>query len=154
MKSPIIERPDLQSPQQRTLFGLLTLIFWVFWFYLWVPLLALLAWALGIQQAFKYMVVLGGFEEVVRVIGVYSLVILMLGGGLVLWAFYNILRFRGIEKRTASLPVTNADIGREFGQDPFVVLSWQDKKMLSVSHDESGRITNVEVLNGAEAVPV
>jgi len=42
MKSPIIERSDLQSPRQRTLYGALTLAFWAFWFYLWLPVLALL----------------------------------------------------------------------------------------------------------------
>ena len=83
MKSPIIERSDLQSPRQRTLSGALTLAFWAFWFYLWLPVLALLAWALGVQQAFKYMVVLGGYHEVIRLLGLYSLIILLLGGGLV-----------------------------------------------------------------------
>ena len=28
LKSPLIERPDLQSPQQRTVYGVLTLVFW------------------------------------------------------------------------------------------------------------------------------
>ena len=36
---------------------------------------------------------------------------LLLGGGLVLWAVYNIFRFRGIERHTDALPVTPAEIG-------------------------------------------
>jgi len=99
LKSPLIERPDLQSTRQRTLYGALTLAFWAFWFYLWLPLFALLAWMLGLQQAFKYMVVLGGYHDVIRLLGLYSLIILLHGGGLVLWAIYNIIRFHGVERR-------------------------------------------------------
>ncbi len=152
LKSPLIERPDLQSPRQRKLYGALTLVFWAFWVYLWVPLLALLAWSLGVQQAFKYMVVLGGYHEVLQVIGMYSLIVLLLGGGLVVWAAYNIFRFRGVERRTGSLPVTPAQIGRDFGQDPRSVALWQGEKRLCISHDAKGRIAQVEILTTAPTI--
>ena len=154
LKSPLIERPELQSAQQRTLYGVLTLAFWAFWFYLWLPVLALLAWSLGVQQAFKYMVVLGGYHDVIRILGLYSLIILLLGGGLVLWAFYNIMRFRGVERRTAALPVTPAEIGRVFGQDPKAVERWQSEQRLCVTHDQKGRITHVEILIDGASVPI
>jgi biofilm PGA synthesis protein PgaD len=146
LTSPLIRRDDLQSPRQRALYGALTILFWGFWFYLWVPLLALLAWLLGLQQAYKYMVVLRGYEEVLRVVGLYGLVILLLGGGLLLWATYNILRFGGVENRAAALPVTAAEIGRAFGQDPDAVRRWQAEQRLLVAHDDDGRIQQVEVL--------
>jgi len=154
LKSPLIERSDLQSPRQRTLYGALTLAFWAFWIYLWVPVLALLAWSLGIQQAFKYMVVLGGYHDVIRLLGIYSLMILLLGGGLVIWASYNIVRFGGVEKRTAALPVTPAEIGRDFGQNPESVARWQSEQRLYVTHDQHGRITRVEALIDGAAVPI
>ena len=154
LKSPLIERSDLQSPRQRTLYGALTLAFWAFWFYLWLPLLALLAWTLGVQQAFKYMVVLGGYHEVIRLLGIYSLIILLLGSGLVSWASYNIIRFRGVEKRTHNLPVTPADIGRDFSQDPKSVARWQSEQRLYVTHDQEGRIARVEILIDGESVPI
>jgi biofilm PGA synthesis protein PgaD len=146
LKSPLIERQDLQSPRQRTLYGGLTLAFWAFWLYLWMPVLALLAWLLGMQQAFKYMVVLGGYHDVVRLLGIYTLIILALGGGLVVWAAYNIVRFRGVERRTAALPVTPAAIGREFGQEPAAVAGWQSGRRLYVTHDQAGCIEQVEIL--------
>lgn len=154
LKSPLIERSDLQSPRQRSLYGALTLGFWAFWFYLWLPVLALLAWSLGVQQAYKYMVVLGGYQEVIRMVGLYSLVILLLGGGLVLWATYNIVRFRGVERRTAALPVTPAEIGRDFGQDAGSVARWQREQRLYVTHDGNGRIARVEILVDGAAVPI
>jgi biofilm PGA synthesis protein PgaD len=154
LKSPLIERSDLQTAQQRTLYSLLTLAFWAFWFYLWLPVLALLAWSLGVQQAFKYMIVLGGYHDVLRLLGMYALIVLLLGGGLVMWAVYNIVRFRGVERRTDPLPVTPAEIGRNFGQDPKSVVRWQSEQCLCVTHDNQGRIAHVEVLIDGASVPI
>ena len=154
LKSPLVERSDLQSPVQRTLYGALTFGFWAFWFYLWLPLLALLAWSLGVEQAYKYMVVLGGYHAVLTLLGIYSLIILLLGGALVLWAVYNILRFGGVENRTAARPVTPVEIGRHFGQDPEAVTHWQSAQRLYVTHDREGRIARVEALIDGAAVPI
>ena len=154
LKSPLIERPDLQSTRQRTLYGALTLAFWGFWFYLWLPVFALLAWMLGLQQAFKYMVVLGGYHEVIRLLGIYSLIIVLLGGGIVFWANYNITRFSGVERRRVNPPVTPADIGRDFGQDPKSVARWQSEKRLYVMHDDEGHIARVEIMIDGASVPI
>jgi biofilm PGA synthesis protein PgaD len=143
LKSPLIERPDLQTRGQRTLYGTLTVGFWMFWIYLWVPLLALLAWTLGVQQAYKYMVQLGGYHQVMRVLEAYALVIVALGGALLIWAAYNIYRFRGVEKRSARPGVTEADIGRDLDHDPLSVKRWQGTQRLVVTHDAAGRLVDV-----------
>ncbi len=145
MKYPLVERPELQSGRQRTLYGALTLIFWVLWIYLWLPLLALLAWALGVEQAYKYMIVLGGYNDFLRVLGMYGLVILLLGCGLIVWAIYNIVRFGGGESRLTPLAVTDAQIGRHFGQEHAAIAHWQLARCLHVSHDDNGRIACVEI---------
>lgn len=144
LKPPLIERSDLQSPQQRTLYGALTLMFWALWIYLWLPLLALLAWTLGVQQAYKYMVVLDGYQQLLRLLGIYLLIILLLGGGLVLWASYSIFRFRGVERRSAQREVTTSALALHFAQPATEVACWQALKQLHVTHDEAGRITCVE----------
>lgn len=156
LKPPLIERPDLQSRQQRTLYGALTFVFWLFWCYLWLPLLALLAWALGVQQAFKYMVTLDGFRDLATVLLLYGLEILLLCASLILWAVYNILRFGGVENRVAAPPVTPVEIGRDFGQDAVSVAQWQREQRLCVTHDDEGRIAHVEILSAAlpEPAPV
>jgi biofilm PGA synthesis protein PgaD len=152
LKSPLIERPDLQSAQQRTLYGVLTLAFWALWFYLWLPVLALLAWALGVQQAYKYMVLLDGYQQLLRLLGIYCLVILLLGGGLVLWASYSIFRFRGIERRSAHREISSAALALHFGQPAELVARWQGFKQLYVTHDQAGHITRVAAqLNEASA---
>lgn len=40
----IIDRPDLQSWRQRAVFGSLTVMFWMLWLLLWLPLITLLGW--------------------------------------------------------------------------------------------------------------
>ncbi len=154
LKSPLIERSDLQSPRQRTVYAALTLAFWAFWFYLWLPVLALLAWSLGVQQAYKYMIVLGGYRDVLNLLGFYGLIIWMMGGALVLWALYNIVRFGGVEKRTAPLPVTTLEIARDFCQSAPAVARWQSEQRLYVTHDLKGNIAKVEALIDGAAVPI
>ena len=149
LNSPIIERPDLQTPRQRTLYGAITLAFWAFWIYLWVPLLALLAWALGVQQAYKYMVDLGGYRELLHVLEIYAVVIAILGGTLMVWASYNIFRFRGVEKRSARPGVSEADIGRDLDHDEKSVMRWQRERLLSVRYDDAGRMANVRGVGAA-----
>jgi biofilm PGA synthesis protein PgaD len=153
LKSPLIECAGLQSPRQRTLYGVLTFGFWIFWLYLWLPLLALLAWSLGVQQAYKYMIVLGGYQAALKLLGLYGLIIVLLGGSLVAWAVYNILRFGGVENRTAALAVTPVEIGRHFGQDAVSVAGWQREQRLYVTHDQEGRVVQVAALGDGAPVP-
>jgi biofilm PGA synthesis protein PgaD len=143
LNSPIIERPDLQSPRQRTLYGAITLAFWAIWIYLWVPLLALFAWLLGFEEAYRYMVVYQGYREVQHVLENYALIVVIMGGTLLAWASYNITRFRGADKRSARPGVSHADISRDLDHDEESVLRWQKERMLLVRYDDAGRMTEV-----------
>lgn len=146
MKNPIIKYAgEPLTSRQRIVDGAVTFAFWVFWIYLWLPLLALFAWMLGVQQAYKYMIVLDGFRDVVRLLATYGMVIGLLGGTLIAWAVYNILRFGGIERRVLRPPITSVEIARDFGFDPIDVERWQDARTVQVTHDENGRIVHVDI---------
>jgi len=153
MKPPIIDRDDLQRPAHRTVTALLTFGFWVFWFYLWLPLLALLAWAVGLEQAYRYMVTLGGYHEVLRLLGIYTLIIVLLGGSLVAWAAYNILRYGPKGRRATYAGPDTEQIARHFGQGPVAVESWRHAQRLHVVHSETGVIEHVDVLAVGAPVP-
>jgi biofilm PGA synthesis protein PgaD len=141
---PIIERADLQSLRQRTVAGVLTVFFWALWGYLWLPLLALIAWAVGVQQAYKYMIVLDGYVEVLKLLAIYALIIALLGGSLVAWATYNIVRYGGPEQRTARPAASVEEVARYFRQGPLAVAGWQQAQRLLVTHDADGGIAKVE----------
>jgi poly-beta-1,6-N-acetyl-D-glucosamine biosynthesis protein PgaD len=153
MRSPIIDRADLQTWQNLTLSGALTVFFWMFWAYLWLPLLAVAAWAVGIQQAHKYMIVLGGYQEVLRLVGLYTLIIVLICGSLYAWATYNILRYGSDERRIESRVQTDEQVARYFRQGPLAVQSWRQAHRLYVSHDEQGRIAQVDILASGTPVP-
>jgi biofilm PGA synthesis protein PgaD len=146
VKSPIIDRADLQTPQQRTVYGVLTLLFWLVWAYLWLPLLALVAWAVGLEQAYEYMIVLGGYEEVLGLLGIYTVIIMIMGGSLVGWAAYNILRYGSRAQRSGNQPPTLEEVARYFRQGPQAVESWRRAQRLQISHDEKGAIARVDIL--------
>lgn len=146
MKYPIIDRARLPTLEHWTLSGFLTIVFWAFWIHLWLPLLALLAWSLGLKQAYKYMIELRGYAEVLALLGFYLLVVLLMGGVLVCWATYNILRSRRLSTRVANRPVTDEQIARYFRHGQQAVRSWQQAARLLVTHDEKGGIALVEIL--------
>jgi biofilm PGA synthesis protein PgaD len=152
MKPPIIDRPDLQSPAQRTMTGVLTLVFWSIWAYLCLPLLSLLAWAVGFHQAYFYMVVRGGHEQLLHVLLLCLAGIGLLGGALVLWASYNIVRYGKLPARAGRPPVPHEQIARYFRQGPVAVSQWQATQRLYVHHDEKGDIAKVEILPPVERV--
>lgn len=143
----IIEDPKLQTLGQKTLYGLLTVVFWALWIYLWLPLITLLAWAFGISRFVDIMVVGQGFEALKEVIVVYFIVIAVMGGALVLWALYNRIRFSGRERRTnTTAPASSAIVARNLRQRETTVLIWQHQKNLRVSHDQAGHIERVQVV--------
>lgn len=147
----IIEDPALQSTGQKVLYGTLTVVFWALWIYLWLPLVTLAGWGLGLFQFVDVMGVRDGLRALGQLLWIYLLVIAVMGGALILWANYNRLRFAGRERRTSRLAEhSSPHVARALGKRETVVLLWQNQKTLRVSHHGDGRIALVET--GAAAL--
>ena len=140
----IIERPDLQSGKQRAVFGVLTALFWLLWVVLWLPLITVFGWAFFGYQFQFHMIEREGYAGFVGVLAVYALVIVVMGGGLLAWAKYNHLRFRGMDRRKSFAPPTPADLAALHGRTPDEVAQWQAMNIVTVHHDPEGRILRVE----------
>lgn len=140
----IIERPDLQSGNQRAVFGVLTALFWLLWVVLWLPLITVFGWAFFGYQFRFHMIEMEGYVGFLGVLTVYGLVILLMGGGLLAWAKYNHLRFRGMDRRKGFAPPTPADLAAIHGRAPAEVAQWQTMNIVTVHHDSEGRIERVE----------
>lgn len=153
MRPPIIDRKDLLNFSNRAVTGTLTVVFWIFWVYLWVPLLAFFAWAAGFEQAYKYMVVLGGWQEVVRLLSFYTLVIVLMGGTLCAWAAYNILRYGNSQRRSGARMPTNSEIAGYFNHSKLAIDTWRAAQRLYVTHDEKGLLAKVAILAPGTPVP-
>jgi biofilm PGA synthesis protein PgaD len=145
MKNPlIIDRPDRQAWEQKALFGALTAAFWVLWVFLWLPLATLLGWLFFGYQFQFHMVTLDGYQGFLNLLRIYALVILAMSGALILWAKYNHLRFRGMDRRKEIPPPTNDQLAALHHQSVQTIAQWQSYQVMTIHHDARGAITMVD----------
>ncbi len=114
----IINRPDLVPVGQKLTATGITLFFWAALLYLWQPLLSLLAWGLNLHLFYNHMILLGGFHTFLHLLGLYLMVIAVLGGGLILWGRVNFWRFRGVSRRQGRGDTDMAKLCKDFGLEP------------------------------------
>jgi len=99
----IIDRPDLKS---RPLFfgeGALTILFWGFWFYLWLPFVSLMAWFFGFKFLYRHMIELGGIAGFIQQLNFFSSGIALVSGAIAIWSFYNYKRYGSYTRRNKLL---------------------------------------------------
>lgn len=146
--APIISRPDRQSAGQRYGQRLLTLMFWLLTAYLLRPLITLIAWAAGLRLFSEIMIDEEGLVSLFQLLGSYVLIIAGIGAALGSWALYNLLRFRGRDKRTRHpRPVSPEEEASHYGLDPEAVRQWRQCRRLLVRHDANGRPLTAETLD-------
>lgn len=119
--------------------------FWAFWIYLWLPLISLLAWFLGIYIFEHEMIELGGYRGLLAMLGTYGLVILLLGGCLIGWAVYNIGRFSQSAARRSTPHITTEEQAHHFNVDIKQLEQWRKSQRLMIEHDANSAITGVHM---------
>ena len=142
----IIDRPDLQTRQQRLLFGTVTLVGWAIWAYLWLPLVTLLGWFFGVQRFNEVMLVRHGGAKLIAVLGWYGTGAVLLMATLLIWALYNWYRFRGRERRNSpgGGPVGPDEIAKLMRTEERQVRQWQSSRWLRVRYSGSGRFAGID----------
>ena len=139
----IIDSPQLQKPLTKFSYAFLTFLFWLLWVYLWVPLFSALAWLFGARLFYEHMIVLGGYEGFLQLMGWYALAIVVISAVLIVWALYNQLRFRGRERRRFVEPVTVYELSSFFHVDPNGLARWRESKRIRISIDDNGKIGEI-----------
>jgi biofilm PGA synthesis protein PgaD len=105
----IIHRPERQKPLQRAMFTLITMVAWTLWVSLWLPLITLIAWLLGLEDIYLKL----GLDHPFRAASDLGLVVrlgIFAALSLGTWAFYNRMRFGGKQKRRANRFVELAEM--------------------------------------------
>lgn len=100
-----IHRPAAQKPEDKLVFRVITILAWVGYLYLWLPLATLGLWWLGMLIARRELIQAPEFVD----IGLFAVVAKALLIAIVLlvsWAEYNRIRFQDKERR---LPHTEID---------------------------------------------
>jgi biofilm PGA synthesis protein PgaD len=142
MNPLIINRPDLQSFRQKYGQSLLTLLIWVMFFFFMRPLIGLVGWFFGLQLFTDVMIVHGGYQALIELLGIYFGIIVCMGLILEGWALYNLLRYGRNEKRIRQpVPVSIAEQARHFEVAAEQLAHWQTLSFLVLEHDDQGNLT-------------
>ncbi len=139
----IIESPKLQTLKHRFSSSLVTLIFWVAWFYLWQPVISLLAWSVGVKMFYDHMIGLGGVKGFFQLLLIYILALVVIGLVFFSWAYYNNRRFKNKKRRGRTWKISFMNLGERYEFTGEQVLHCKASRRLVVHFDEAGKITSV-----------
>jgi len=151
MSPHIIQRPALQTLRQRFGYSFLTFLFWLIWFYLWIPLISLGGWLFGIDLFHDQMIVRDGLDALIELLGLYFLVIFLISATLGIWAMVNLWRFRGKNRRGPRPTVNDEQLADDFNVTSQQVGEWRECKRLVMSHDAEGNIITIDAPASADS---
>lgn len=114
MKNYIIENNQLQKKPLRYMWMMITVAMWLFFVYLWLPLISLFAWWLGFDTFYYHMVTLNGFSGFTDLFSIYAGIIVLLSALLVAWALLENRRFKNRARRISLNLVTLEDTAQHF----------------------------------------
>ncbi len=140
----IINRPDLKSRPLLFGEGILTLLFWGFWFYLWLPLISVVAWLLGFKILYSHIIALGGLDEFLVQLNIFSIGIFSASGILALWSFYNLKRYGAYNRRNKVYTTDLHGLAAHFSLTTQELQKIQQEKILHFSFNERGNISMIE----------
>ncbi|MDN0084718.1 poly-beta-1,6-N-acetyl-D-glucosamine biosynthesis protein PgaD [Crenobacter sp. SG2305] len=148
----IIEAEHNLTLMQRLVSMSLTTLLWLFWMYLWMPLISLIGWYFGIQLIYDQMVLREGWYSLIKLLLVYALIVAALSGLLLVWARINYYRFAGRERRRRAPDLSLAVLASDFGLSRATVEAGQASRIAVVYHDETGMIAAIETHDVPPAV--
>lgn len=129
-----IHRPRLQSDPKRLIYGLLTLVAWSAYLYLWLPIATLALWWMGTRLGFRE---LRPYPEFID-IDLFWLLLTALAIAVVLlvsWAEYNRIRFQGQDRRQQQPALPPLSTAEAMGVDALVAGNLQDARRTVVVTD-------------------
>lgn len=124
---------------------MVTVVFWVAWAYLWLPLLTLAIWGLGVYRGYTEVDIPEELLDLRHVAFIYLLIVCGLAALLLSWAYLEYSRFRNVNRRQKPLPVKAIDIADYLGVSEQEVLQWQKNRIMTAHHDEQGHLAQVNV---------
>ncbi|HXP01857.1 MAG TPA: poly-beta-1,6-N-acetyl-D-glucosamine biosynthesis protein PgaD [Luteibacter sp.] len=136
----LIQRPERQSSAQKAVFAAVTVFAWLFWAFLWLPLITLGAWAFGLRNAWLQLHVLGPIGDGGD-INVILLVAILCAAVFTSWSGYNHARFAGKQKRRGNNPVGVAQTAAAIGASTDDAMKIQAHRRAVVSVSEGGYLT-------------
>ncbi|MGO1068202.1 poly-beta-1,6-N-acetyl-D-glucosamine biosynthesis protein PgaD [Lysobacter sp. CA199] len=118
LDSRLIQKPNAQRPLPRTLWGMITGLFWLIYLYLWTPVVTLVLWLLGIRNVASELYLREHEVDPFLMLALPATAGVVVGL-LLIWAEYNRWRFTaaGSERRGLQPNVTLDEVARALGAD-------------------------------------
>ena len=129
----IIERPDLQTISQRWGYRSVTLMAWILWFYLFMPVFSFIAWVAGLSLIYRLMLQDLSVAELWHIVSTYGLGIAFLASCYLVWALYSYIRFRGPDSRAPVDDVGIDALAEQHTLEASTVRHWQTQQKITVS---------------------
>ena len=149
----LIHLPHRQHPARRVLFTTATLMAWMAWISLWLPLTTLIAWALGLRVSYVELAVREqghGGSDLAMVLAMASACSLIM----VAWSSYNYLRFSQQGRRRRSRAIERPAIAVALGVHQATAFwMYRASRMVLEFPDGGEAIHSREVASRTHTVP-
>lgn len=140
--------PFILHPRQpasagvRTFHGALTLAAWILYAYLWLPVVTVIAWLLGVRNTYVELAIRSyKFDE--NTFGILFVLAIAATVLLIGWAEYNRHKFGGHDRRTPIADVGVDDVGTSLQTHPDVCRSLASCKSITLAMGDDARPTGV-----------
>jgi biofilm PGA synthesis protein PgaD len=131
--------PEEMTHRERARDTLITAVLWAVYLYLWVPLVSLLAWAMGFEFAYDVMVRSGGARDLLPILLEYLVVVSIIFSAFTIWSVSNRLRFRELKRRARRAPVRDEALSEYFQIPVSQIAAMRSRQVIHVRLDEDGR---------------
>jgi biofilm PGA synthesis protein PgaD len=142
-KDPTFDVASMASKRLRSRDALLTTIMWLIYAYLWLPMISLAAWLVGLDFAYDKVLEAGGLAGLAKITRWYGIAALIIMLFVIGWSVSQRLRFKGKDRRAGKDSVAPEVLREEAGlrSEDFVVLRGSND--VSISFDTDGAIAGV-----------
>lgn len=140
----ILNAPDKVSAHTKLGSNIVTIVCWVLYIYLWIPLVTLIAWALGVTHAYDELSFARQLGDIRELLMFYGAIVALLGGGLLLWALKEYLRFRNSTRRRPRMHAAPAELASYSAVHETDVIRWHAMRRMVALHDEYGKVVGVQ----------
>ncbi|MEM8769601.1 MAG: poly-beta-1,6-N-acetyl-D-glucosamine biosynthesis protein PgaD [Pseudomonadota bacterium] len=136
----IINARNVLGRRVRNRDRLLTTIMWGLYAYLWLPLVSLGAWYLGMQFAYDLVLRAGGPDSLWSLLFWFTVILLTTALVVIVWSWVQRARFADNERRVSS-PVIGAEEEMAFWDiDKDTLAHYKSERRLVVRFNEEGRL--------------
>jgi biofilm PGA synthesis protein PgaD len=137
--APFITHPRDPAPGGvRTVQGIVTLLAWVVYAWLWLPVVTVIAWMLGVRTSFVQLHV-SNYEFDQDTFGILFTLAVIATVVLVGWAEYNRHKFSGPDRRAPAQNVAPDDIAMSLGTTPEVSRHLGSAKSITLAMGDDAR---------------